>query len=243
MSRIIRSLDLQKPRITEVDLQQQAMGSQHPDRPAGGFHGFIPGKTQGEVLSHVERCEREAEQLREEARRQVEEAQRQAEAIQADAYRQGFEQGERAGEKLALQKAEPVVNEFEELIRAIQADRDALIAQHEQELIRVAFAIATQVLKTTIELEPEVVGSVVEAALAKIGQAQEIKLKLSPYDAQMLEQTMRRHGHATWPPAHVQVEADETVGRGGCRVESESGDIDATIETQLRQLKNALWGE
>lgn len=236
MSKIYRSLDLQLPRVSPVDLQQRAMGPQNPERPAGGFHGMDSAADPLEALSHLERREREAAHL-------LEDAQRQAEVIQRDAYREGFAQGERAGEKLALQKAEPVLQAFQELIRSIQNERSSLIRQHEQELIKVAYAIATQVLHTSIEQQPEVLAGVVEAALAKVSKAQAIALKVSPYDLQLLDQMMRKQSGIAWPPPHMTLGADETIGRGGCRIETEAGDIDATIETQLRVLKNALWSD
>lgn len=234
-------------------MHERAMGPQRTERPEGGFFGRQGGEPQ-EALSHLERRQREAEeqaaQLVEAARREAETMRREAEAIrreaeatQAAAYREGFAQGERAGEKLALQKTEPVMQALQELLNAAGLDRENLIRRHEQELIKVAMVIAAQTLKTTIELQPEVVTGVVEAALAKVGGAQAITLKLAPHDLQLLETLKRKEGGTPWPPAQVRIEADETVGRGGCRIETEAGDIDATIETQLRILKNALWDD
>jgi flagellar assembly protein FliH len=240
LSKIYRSLDLQQTKVNEVNLRERAMGSQHPERPQGGFYGCQSGEAPAEPLSHLERRQRAAEQ---EAARLVEEARRQADQIQADAYREGFAQGERAGEKLALQKAEPVVQALQDLINAVQLDRANLIRMHEQDLVKVAFAIATQVLKTTIELQPETLRSVVDAALEKTGKAQDVTLKISSYDFQLMDLLNRTQGAGAWPPPHVKIEPDEAIGRGGCRIETELGDIDATIETQLRVMKNALWNE
>lgn len=236
MSKIYRSLDLTQAKVSLVDLQQRAMGPQHPQRPAGGFSGAGREGAPGETLTHLERCEREAASMLEEARRQ-------ADALQADAYREGFAQGERAGEKLAQQKGEPVVQAFQELIRSMQNERAELIRQYEQDLIKVAYAIAAQVLHATLEHEPEYLAGVVEAALAKVSNAQAITLKVSPYDHQLLDPLMRKRSGGAWPPPQMTIEADETIARGGCRVETETGDIDATIETQMRVLKNALWSE
>ena len=36
---------------------------------------------------------------------------------------------------------------------------------------------------------------------------------------------------------------DETIGRGGCRLESESGTVDATFATQLDVIERHLLGE
>lgn len=254
LSKLFRSLDLRQTRVSEVNIRERVLGPQNPERPEGGFQGCQTAEAAPAVMSHMERrqleAEQEAQRLVEDARQQAEvirhEAEairRDAEVIQRDAYREGFAQGERGGERLALQKGEPVIRILQEICDALSNERAALIQLHEAELIKIAFVIATQVLKTTIELEPEVLSHVLEAALAKVAKAQEITLYLAPLDHQLIAQLMSKAGGGVWPPPHVTTQPDETVGRGGCRVESEAGDIDATIETQLRILKDALWGE
>lgn len=217
-------------------MRANPVGPQDPARPAGGFHGFSSHGGPQEVLSDLERRERESQRL-------VEEAKRQAETIQRDAYRAGFEQGERAGEKLAFQKIEPVLQAFNDLVEAITIERQMLIQQHESELIKVAFAIAMQVIKTEIRLEPEVVAGVVEAALEKVAGPVPATIYVSPHDRTLIELQMKKLKGEAWPPAHIRIEVDETVGRGGCRVATEQGNIDATIETQLRAIKGMLWSD
>ena len=236
MSRIFRSLDPKQQRVTDVDLSSRQVGAQRPDRPEGGFCGFNPGGPPQQVLSEIERREQESLRL-------IEDAQRQSESIQAEAYRAGFDQGERAGEKLAMQKLEPMLQSFRELTEAVMGERENTIRMYEQDLIKVAYAIATEVLKTTIQLHPEVVAEVVEAALAKISKAQEATLRVSPYDKQLIEHQMRKLKGESWPPANMKVVADESIGRGGCRITTDTGDIDATLETQLRVLKSMLWND
>jgi flagellar assembly protein FliH len=224
---------LQDRRVDDVDLRQRPMEPARGALPQGGFYGYRPGETSTAPVSAFEQREQESAQL-------VSDARRQAETIQRDAYHAGFEQGERAGQKLAAQKIEPTLHAFQSLLEAITEDRGRLIEQHRQELIKVAFALAARILHRAIELDPTAVGEVVEAALAKAGRSQQLTLQLSPHDRQLVEQQMRaRHGEA-WPPASITIQEDEAVGRGGCRLLTDTGDIDATIEMQLRTLKTML---
>ena len=160
MSRIFRSQQLQQRKVTDIDLRQKPMGPQNPHRPEGGFHG--PQQVQDEEhLSQLERMERDA-------MRRIDKANQEAEAIQREAYQAGFDQGEKGGRKLALQKLEPTLNTLNTLIEAASSERERLIHQHERDLIKVAFAIAIEILKDTIQMEPERVTQVVQAALSKI---------------------------------------------------------------------------
>ena len=186
------------------------------------------------AVSHWEERERRAEKI-------VEEARSQAEAIQRDAYHAGFEQGERAGEKLALQKIEPVMHTFEKLIEAINGEHETLTQRYESELIKIAFLIATEILKKTIEMDADVVRTVVSGALSKVSKSKTIKLIVSPPDEALIKQFMENQAGATWIPPHVGIESDAEIGRGGCKILTESGEIDATIETQLSMMRGVLW--
>lgn len=237
MSRIYRSRDLPAiaEQVAEVDLRAQQMGPMYPDRPVGGFAGY-QGSEEQRPMTQIERQRREAERM-------VEEARRQAETIQRDAYHAGFEQGEKAGMKLASQKIEPAAQAFNQLIEHLTHERENLIKHHERELIKVAFAIAGQVVKTMVDEDSELVGRVVQSALEKVVGSQNVTLHVSPHDKELIELYITSDTGFEWSMDHLTIEGDETVGRGGCRVETEHGDIDATIETQLRVLKNQLWSE
>lgn len=232
MSRIYRSRQSQPP-MARVDYNYNQVGPQRPDRPAGGFVTQRGDEQLGEVLSAMEQRKRQATHI-------IEQAQREAETIQRDAYHAGFEQGERAGEKLATQKIEPTVQMFESIIEKIHTERQSLVERHRDDLIKVAFAIATQVVKKTIELDPEVIGHVFEEALRQSASPQPMTVRLNPNDEQLLIQFMQKRGTRDWPPEDVTIRPDETIGRGGCRIEMETGDIEATIDSQIRMLKELV---
>jgi flagellar assembly protein FliH len=66
---------------------------------------------------------------------------------------------------------------------------------------------------------------------------------LSPHDKELIQSQLGGPETEAWPVEHMKLETDESIARGGCRIETEFGDIDATIETQLRVLKSTLWND
>jgi len=235
LSRIWRSQDL-ATRARSVDFSDQRLAPPARDLPRGAFQGLAAGERAEPPLSHLERSELEA-------RRLVESARAEAETIQRDAYHAGFEQGERAGRELALQKIEPTIQMFMNLIEGLKREREEQIRRHENELIKIAFLIAAHILRKQVELHPEVVREVVEAALAKVDRTQHVHLFLAPNDCQLIQQQLAFFESHGWPPEHLHLEPDPTITRGGCRVETETGNIDATIETQLKAMKTLLWDD
>jgi flagellar assembly protein FliH len=221
--------------VKEIQIDHNPLGKANPSRPAGGIagHQLKPRhyESPGELL----------ERSRVQADRIIKDADRQAESVQRDGYHAGFEQGEKAGAKLAHQKMEPVLDTLQKLIEVVSHDREQLIKKHEHELVKIAFSIALQVVRRQVEMEPDLINGIVAAALGKVSRSQHVTLKLNPKDHELLEQQKEKSELQHWREDHLQIELDDSIAPGGCRVVTEIGEIDALIDTQLHMIKNMLW--
>lgn len=234
--------------IVEVDLRTRPMGPQNPERAQGGFIGVVPGRPSPVVLTDVERREQDSVRILEEAKIQADSIVREAEAlhkgaegVQREAWQAGFEQGERAGEKLGQQKVEPVLQSFHDLMNSIGLERANVIQSSEKELIKIAFMIATQLLKTTLELQPEVITEVVTSALARIPERQQVSVCINPEDKAVIDRWMSLGHSFNWPPEQIEFVADASIARGGCLIKAEQGDIDSALDRQLEVVRQSLW--
>ena len=213
------------------------MAAPRQGRPAGGF-ADAAGRSPGALRQSAAGG---AEILLAEARRVLEDANREAEQVQREAWRAGFEQGEKAGERLALQKVEPVLASLGELVEGVRRERENLVRHHQQDLVKIAFAIAQRVVRAELAAAPEAVTRAVEDALARVGVRDEIRIFVSPQDAALVERYLQEARPGGMEAGHLKLESDASIARGGCRLESEAGTIDATIEGQMRALRAALW--
>lgn len=238
MSRIYRARDLDNRPIENLPIDSRNVSAPATARARGGVQWIeSEGGTRTRHRTQFELRQAEAEQV-------LARAQSESERIQREAYHQGFAQGEAAGRKLAAQKIEPVLKALATLIASIGEEREKVVERYEGELIRLAYLIATKVLHREIETNQEAAVHVARAALAKVVKARHVTLMVSPYDLEMMQQHLSDgdlRGH--WTPENVTLEADFSIGRGGCRITTDSGEIDATIETQLHLLKTLLWNE
>jgi flagellar assembly protein FliH len=233
LSRIYRSIDPDPPFVKAVDVRHQHL-SGGAARPRGGFHDAKPLRGGQKPVSLAEQRELQA-------RRLIEEAQGRAESIQREAYHAGFEEGDRAGRKLALQKAEPALRALTDVADAVAGERHTLLQQHNNELIRIAFLIATHVVHKAVGLDPEIVSAVVADALKKVAKNQPITIRVSQHDLQLMQQLSPDGQTPLLASENLHMVADESIGRGGCRIVTDTGEIDATIDGQLRVLQGVLW--
>jgi type III secretion system HrpE/YscL family protein len=175
-----------------------------------------------------------------EARRILEEAQARAAAVVAAAeeereakLRQGFEQGYEEG-----------AARWAAAVRAAQSSVRAAMERGREEVLRLALRVAEKILRQRIDQAPESILPMIDEALRSLQGQQQLRvvLRAHPEDRAVLE-ARRAHWLDHFPAiASLAVVPDEGVGRGGCRLESEHGSVDATIETQIRVVERHLLG-
>jgi flagellar biosynthesis/type III secretory pathway protein FliH len=87
-------------------------------------------------------------------------------------------------------------------------------------------------LGAELRLAPEHVRAVVERELTRVQAARRVVLRVHPEDLALLDSTETlRARHELRAP--LSFEADETLSRGGCVIDSDLGQLDARLETRL----------
>jgi flagellar assembly protein FliH len=76
-------------------------------------------------------------------------------------------------------------------------------------------------------------------ALDRLGETARVTVRMNPDDFAVTAQARA----AQLAGSNVSVVADARIGRGGCRVESDLGVMDAGVEEQLREVARALLGD
>jgi flagellar assembly protein FliH len=178
------------------------------------------------VLAH-EGARRIVEAAREEAQAILAAARTEAEAIRAEA--------EAAGEAAGLARWEERAGE---LTRA----EGRLLEEARGQLLQLALRIAEKVLRQRLEMAPDAILPMVEEALqaARGHVAGRVVLRLHPLDAATVTPQLERLRQQNRGFESLEVLRDASLSRGGCRVETQFGTIDASIETQLRAIESLL---
>lgn len=157
-----------------------------------------------------------------------------AEKARSDAMEAGYRDGYARG---AAQWAEAV--------KSAQASLTAALEGAKPQVVRMALRVAEKVLRRRLETTPEAMLPMVDEALRSLqGQQQtRIVLRVHPADQPVLE-SRRQHWLERHPAiSSLQIVVDESMSRGGCRIESEFGMVDATVETQIEVIERHLLGE
>ncbi|HYD95701.1 MAG TPA: FliH/SctL family protein [Noviherbaspirillum sp.] len=162
---------------------------------------------------------------------------RQREEARQQGYAEGFNQGHAAGLEVgrteAMQEAarlRAVADTFSaEVARADEAVADDLLA--------LALDLAKAMLKTALKARPELVLPIVSEAIRYLPTVQQpALLVLHPQDAVVVRSYMKDELEKTgW-----RITEDMQVEQGGCRIETASNQIDATMPVRWQRITDAL---
>lgn len=161
--------------------------------------------------------------------------------IQKAAHTEGFEQGRKEGQtyghREGLEEGRAVIRERAEQLDTILAALDKpfeqLDQQVESEIVTLVINMVRQLIRREVKLDPgQIVGVVREAlGILPVG-ARNIRVMLHPEDAELVREAYTLGDHdQKW-----QIFEDPVIQRGGCRIHTDTSQIDATLDSRLNSL-------
>jgi len=160
-------------------------------------------------------------------------------SLERDAFSKGFAQGERAGGEAAAKRGEAMLRRLTETIGELTMLREQMIHQTERQMVQLALAIARRVVQREITLDQDLLVAMARVALDRLGESAQVTVRLNPEDFEATASART----AQWTGTQVTVVADARVGRGGCRVESDFGTMNAGADAQIQEIARALLGD
>lgn len=155
-------------------------------------------------------------------------------AVEREAFAKGYAQGERAGMDAAATRADAMLRRLAQTIEELGALRNEMIHRTERQAVQLVLAIAERIVQREVTLDRTLLLAIARVALDRLGEYGSATIRLHPDDYQAIG------AKPSIEDASVRVVADPAVSRGGCHVESDFGFMDASPESQFRELARAL---
>ncbi|MBU0639929.1 MAG: hypothetical protein KKB50_13755 [Planctomycetes bacterium] len=169
-----------------------------------------------------------------------------------EARQRGLEEGRNAGLAQIQAEARQTVfaeqrERLSELASALTAGlsefdqkKCRLIALAEAEMIELALAIARRVCKLHVADSSEAARANARHLLELVCHDEDIELHVHPAEHEALRDVATEFLENVERMGHVEVVADPAIARGGCRLVSRAGAIDASLESQLQRVAAAI---
>jgi|LSQX01.3.fsa_nt_gb flagellar biosynthesis/type III secretory pathway protein FliH len=127
-----------------------------------------------------------------------------------------------------------------ELITSLGRHRLQLLQELQPALVKLVTGLVEQIVGRELAIDGGDITRVVGRALAELGSEGRIIVRTGPEDAQILRQAIAEGRWLAPVRTDLEVIADVSIARGGCVLHSDYGQIDATIQTQMTELRRLL---
>ncbi len=157
-------------------------------------------------------------------------------------YKKGFEEGyKEANDKLKEKYESEVYKKSEEFYNILSSFEEKL-NQYESSFDKIVKDISTAIAEKIIKREinkDSIFQDTLHETLPKIIGANKIVVKINPVELELLEKEDRIEVYEK-KYEHIKFEPDEKIEKGGCLIETDIGNADARISSQINEIARQL---
>lgn len=157
-----------------------------------------------------------------------------------NAHREGFLKGKKEGLEIEKRRLSSTLTAFANLIKELSESKKRILKDSEEETLGLAISIAEKVIHQEVSMEKGVILSVLRAAVKNILDKDEIKIRLNPRDYACMMEVKPEILRGFDGIRNMAFEEDEAIEQGGAVIETLSGEVDARLGHQLREIKAGL---
>ncbi|WP_297325544.1 flagellar assembly protein FliH [Nitrosomonas sp.] len=155
----------------------------------------------------------------------------------AAGYQEGNAAGYAAGRKAAEIEVTTEVARLQTLLSNLDQDLHTIDQHVADDLLGLAIALTKKMVTQALQLKPELIAPIVQEAIRNLPSAmQHPRLYLHPDDAKIV------HAHLGDQLAQDSwsIREDEQLSQGGCRIEANGSEIDASLEVRWQRVLSAI---
>ncbi len=143
---------------------------------------------------------------------------------------------EARAQALLQNEIEPWLKRMAKSIEDIATVKQRYLAESEDQLVRLAVAVARRILYREIQVDSEALFGLIHAATSRAELRELNRILLNPKDHQALLPHLER----LQLPPRVEIVPDAALERGALLLESTSGVLDASIQAQLDEVERGF---
>jgi flagellar assembly protein FliH len=169
------------------------------------------------------------------------------EAVERRAYEEAYAKGHEAGVAAAMAEQQQVTAKLkaqaarlEQICNALAKPLQDVDAQVESELVNLALTLARQLVRRELRIDPAQVIAIIRETVALLpASTRDVRVHLHPEDATVVRDRLA----ATTADRAWSIVEDPVMTRGGCRVTTETAQIDARLETRINDVITTILGD
>lgn len=164
------------------------------------------------------------------------EAERESARKLDQARREAYAEGLAAGRQQAEEQFRPAAQGLAQTLTALARLREDMREETIQDLVHLAISVAARVVHREISLDPDALAGLIQAAFLKVQSREINRVRMHP----TLEALVRKVLDQAGAPKSLVILADPALKPADVFFETTQGILDASVETQLREIERGL---
>jgi len=157
-----------------------------------------------------------------------------------EAYERGYADGHAKGYGEGRAEVERLVESLHSIITKAIEKRNEIIEEAETQIINLVLLIVKKVIKVISENQKNVVINNVVQALRKLKSRGDVVIRVNLADLELTSEHVKDFMKMVENVKSITVLEDSSVDRGGCIIETDFGQIDARISSQLHEIEERI---
>jgi len=162
------------------------------------------------------------------------------ETLRQQAYEERLAKGEEKGYGDGIKKAEPVVTRMQELLAELEGLWHHLVQTYEAQIIDLVGRAAEKVVLSHVSLDHETIKRSIHQAFGTIPEPVSATIEVNPKEMEYIETLKEDFFTQVKSLKHVSLIPNASVSPGGCRIKTDTGEVDATVESRLDAVRQSI---
>lgn len=172
-----------------------------------------------------------------EANKIISEAYEKSEEIMEQSRHEGFLQGKNEGFEEGKLAADSIIQEALAIKKQTESNMKSLACELEEDIIKLTFSTVEKILNKKIEEEYDTILGLIKIGLEKCAFTENLVLRVSIDDYDFAISSKDKILALSQNINDITIVQDNSLGKGSCIIDTPSGSIDSSIETQFNQVK------
>jgi flagellar assembly protein FliH len=169
------------------------------------------------------------------------------EEVERRAHEEAFAKGREAGLAAARSETQQALNQLNAQVQRLESALGALSkpleqvnTDVEQQLLHLTLTVARHLVRRELRIDPAQVIAIIRETVALLpAAARDVRLHLHPEDAAVVRERLATPAaDRAWT-----IVEDPVMTRGGCRVMTDTAQIDSRLETRINSVMAAMLGD
>ena len=170
----------------------------------------------------------------------VERAKNEADGITKQAWEKGLAEGKEEAGKIVREEFKEKFCQLDALLREIQGQRAALNKQYEEDLQPLIKAMVDRLVNHEVSVNKNVILTCLRKTLDFVVENTNVKVLLHPDDFNRIKEASLENPELFEGMKKIQLAEDPEISVGGCLLDTEFGEVDATLEKRRENLYKAV---